>query len=97
MGVTLFLKYPPIVLSLVYKPIIFSCFSFLILDFGSKMAQAAAKVGAKPAKPVFNAEGKMVFSKFDFTDDRGFKTDDPRYIFTSIVTKFAIVVVNILN
>jgi hypothetical protein len=45
------------------------------------MAKAAAKVGAKPAKPVFNAEGKMVFSKFDFTDDRGFKTDDPRYIF----------------
>jgi len=44
------------------------------------MAQAAAKVGAKPAKPVFNAEGKMVFSKFDFTDDRGFKTDDPRYM-----------------
>ena len=45
-------------------------------DFGSKMAKAAAKVGAKPVKPVFNAEGKMVFSKFDFTDDRGFKTED---------------------
>ena len=45
-------------------------------DFGSKMAQAAAKVGAKPAKPVFNSEGKMVFSKFDFTDDKGFKVDE---------------------
>jgi hypothetical protein len=32
-------------------------------DFGSKMAQAAVRVGGKPAKPVFNAEGKMVFSK----------------------------------
>jgi hypothetical protein len=48
-------------------------------DFGSKMAKAAAKVGAKPVKPVFNAEGKMVFSKFDFTDDRGFKTDDAEH------------------
>ncbi len=60
------------------------CLSVLISDFGNKMAQAAAKVGAKPAKPVFNAEGKMVFSKFDFTDDRGFKTDDPRYMVFSL-------------
>ena len=45
-------------------------------DFGNKMAQAAARVGAKPVKPVYNADGKMVFSKFDFTDDGGFKVDD---------------------
>ena len=45
-------------------------------DFGNKMAQAAAKVGAKPVKPVFNSSGKMVFSKFDFTDDKGFKVDE---------------------
>ena len=44
-------------------------------DFGNKMAQAAARVGAKPVKPVYNADGKMVFSKFDFTDDGGFKVD----------------------
>jgi len=40
------------------------------------MAKAAQKVGAKPPKPVFNAEGRMVFSKFDFTDDGGFKAED---------------------
>jgi hypothetical protein len=45
-------------------------------DFGSKLAQAAAKAGAKPVKPVYNADGKMVFSKFDFTDDGGFKVDN---------------------
>lgn len=45
-------------------------------NFNNKMAKAAQKVGAKPPKPVFNAEGKMVFSKFDFTDDGGFKADD---------------------
>ena len=27
-----------------------------------------APVGAKPAKPVYNNDGKMVFSKFDFTN-----------------------------
>jgi hypothetical protein len=45
-------------------------------NFNTKMTKAAQKVGAKPAKRVFNADGKMVFSKFDFTDDSGFKADD---------------------
>ena len=45
-------------------------------DFGSKMAQAAVRGGAKPVKPVYNSEGKMVFSKFDFTDDQGFRVCD---------------------
>lgn len=37
---------------------------------GKSMAENLKKT-AKPVKPVYNSEGKMVFSKFDFSEQGG--------------------------